>query len=227
MKRQDLFDFLHRNPSIQEAKALAKKLGLKVKKMMKKQEVYKLISEYASKLPEEATSPPASAKRTVQEINEIPFSYGSDKIVLLPVNPHLVYLYWDLSAETFEKLSKAKNVAVRLYDVTFIIFDGKNAHRIFEAGIDLGVCRNYYFHVPMSNADYIAEIGYKNGYDFIPLLRSNLCKTPSDSPSPSNRQRWYIRGKKYVFVGEAFLKPVEHIGGSHGSSFSNLAGDRK
>lgn len=212
VKRQEILNFLEKQPTIQEAKALAKKLGLKVKKRMKKNEVYKLLREHSTKLQELETQF-ESAKQTVTEkIHEIPSSYQSDRLVLLTVNPHLVYLYWDLSQETYEKMIKSGNTVVRLYDVTYVIFDGKNAHRVFEAGVDLGTCRSYYFHVPCANADYVAEIGYKEQERFIPVLRSNFCKTPSDYPSVTSRQRWFIKGKKQIVtIGEVLIQPVERI----------------
>lgn len=212
MKRQELLDLLDKQPSIQEAKALAKKLGLKIKKRMKKSEVYIILREYATTLQEYEDSTEASKPMACERVEELPKSYESDRLILLPVNPHLVYLYWDLSRQTHEKMAKTGNVVVRLYDVTYIIFDGKNAHRVFEAGVDLGICRNYYFHVPCANADYIAEIGYKERENFVPVLRSNLCKTPSDSPSTTSRQRWFVKGKKQVVtMGETLIQPVERI----------------
>jgi len=143
--------------------------------------------------------------------NGLPQSYGSDRLVLLSVNPNLVYVYWDLSSETLSKLSAQKEVLLRLYDVTYIVFDGTNAHRIFEAGVHLSMTRNYYFHVPMANADYLAELGFKAEGKFVPVLRSNVARTPSNTPSTSVRQRWIIKGKRTVKIGEPPLKPVERI----------------
>lgn len=212
MKRQEIFDFLDDQPTIQQAKALAKKLGLKIKKRMKKNEVYKTLRDYASRLEESEEQPKDIKQTVVEKIKQIPTSYNSDRLILLPVNPHLVYLCWDLSQQTYEKMAKTSNTVVRLYDVTYIIFNGNNAHRIFEAGVDLGVCRNYYFHVPCANADYIAEIGYKAQDSFVPVLRSNLCKTPSDSPSSTSKQRWFIKGKKQIVtIGEVLIQPVERM----------------
>ncbi|MEJ5229811.1 MAG: DUF4912 domain-containing protein [Pseudothermotoga sp.] len=208
MKRHELLNFLESQPTIQEVKALAKKLGLKIKKRMKKNEVYKMLKDYALQLQE----PVQNVQPVFEKTEELPASYGTNRLVLLAVNPHLVHLSWDLSNETREKLSKTGNVVVRLYDVTYIIFDGKNAHRIFEAGVDLGSCRNYYFHVPCANADYIAEIGYKTYETFVPVLRSNVCRTPSDSPATTSRQRWIVKGKKQVVtLGETLIQQIERI----------------
>ncbi|AEH51864.1 DUF4912 domain-containing protein [Pseudothermotoga thermarum] len=227
MTRKEILDFLSSQPSIQSAKAFAKKLGLKVKKRMKKQEVYKMLYQYADSLKEEE-KPDFSQPVQQEGVQDIPTSYGSDRLVLLAVNPYLVHVFWDLSFSTYEKLAKTGNVVLRLYDVTFIIFDGTNAHRIFEAGVHLDMCKNYYFKVPMANADYLAELGYKkdNG-EFIPVLRSNICRTPSAFPSSSDRQRWYVRGKpQIVTIGEVLIKPVEKISAVGGSFEETLSGRR-
>lgn len=212
MTREQIEAFLSQNPSIQQAKSFAKKLGLKVKKRMKKSEIIKLLEDFAKSLTsaEETQSGETVREQGVTEV-QLPQSYGSDRLVLLAVNPHWVYAYWDLSSETYSKLASQREVMLRLYDVTFIEFDGTNAHRIFEAGIHLSMTRNYYFHVPAANADYIAELGFKIEGKFVPVLRSNVVHTPSDTPSTSVRQRWIIKGKRTVKIGEPPLKPVERI----------------
>lgn len=218
MTRGELEAFLSQNPTIQQAKSLAKRLGLKIRKRMKKSEVFKLLEDYAKSLKEEEVHREPAQVQTDQRV-ELPQSYGSDRLVLFPVNPHLVFVYWDLSSETYSKLSSHNEVVLRLYDVTYIEFNGTNAHRIFEAGVHLATTRNYYFHVPSANADYLAELGFKVEGKFFPVLRSNVIRTPSDSPSSSVRQRWCIKGKRIVKVGEPLLKPVEriHISSAAGS----------
>lgn len=212
MTWEELQAFLSQNPTIQEAKSLAKKIGLRVKKRMKKNEILKLLEEFARSLRTEAKIAQMQTVTTpILQQPELPVSYESDRIVLLPVNPHLVFVCWDLSKETYSKLSSQPEVVLRLYDVTYINFDGFNAHRIFEAGVHLALTRNYYFHVPSSNADYLAELGFKTGGRFVPILRSNVVRTPSDTPSSSVRQRWYVKGKYAVKIGEPLLKPVERI----------------
>lgn len=212
MTWEELQAFLSQNPTIQEAKSLAKKIGLRVKKRMKKTEILKLLEEFAKSLKTETKFSQEQAMiGQPLKPSELPESYGSDRIVLLPINPHLVFVCWDLSKETYSKLSSQPEVVLRLYDVTYINFDGTNAHRIFEAGVHLATTRNYYFHVPSSNADYLAELGFKVEGKFFPLLRSNVAHTPSDTPSSSVRQRWFTKGKYTVKVGEPLLKPIERI----------------
>lgn len=228
MTREELFNFLSSQPTIQKAKSLARKLGLKVKKRMKKQEVYKLLSDYAElldKSEQKVYSVTSKIQEQVRTVSEIPSFYCSDRLILLAVNPTLVFAFWDLSKSTYDKLAQSGNVILRLYDVTYIEFDGTNAHRIFEAGVHLGMCRNYYFNLPTAGADYLAELGYKTENNFVPVLRSNLCRTPSASPAQTSRQRWYVRGKpQIVTIGESLIKPVEKIYPASWSSESFLSG---
>ncbi|APT71891.1 hypothetical protein BG95_02790 [Thermosipho sp. 1063] len=226
---EKLKNWLREERTIQELKATAKKLGLKVKRMMKKKEVTKLIENYiiqnekikTFERPSSATSATLQEKKETQEPEiDLPKSYNKNRLVLMPVNPNWIHAYWDFNYETLEnikKLPKEYKLVLRVYDVTFIEFNGKNAHRTFEIRLNIDM-KNYYINVPMPNADYLSEIGYitPDG-SFYPLIRSNVCKTPPNSPSNSTRERWLdIRKKrKIVTPSEGILvKEVETIPGS-------------
>jgi len=231
-----LKQWLESGPTIQELKSKAKDLGLKVKRMMKKREVIKLFEKYLKSLEKleemenkSLNSLPSSSSKSSQEeqkppkesIPEIPQTYEKDKLVLMPVNPTWLHVYWDFSQNTKEiikNLPKGTRFVLRIYDVTFIQFNGNNAHRTFEILINLEHQKNYYFNVPMPNADYLAELGFvtKDGR-FMPLLRSNVCRTPSNSPSQSTRERWLdIRKQRKVVTPSdgPVIKEVERIAGS-------------
>jgi len=220
MTKEQILLFLESSPTIQLLKSTAKSLNLRVKKRMKKNEVIKLLLEYANNLQKaqisssqsEITSTTAEAATTRNQ--RLPESYYKDKLMLMPVNPNWVHAYWDFSEATLQTLEKRK-VVIRIHDVTYIIFDGQNSHRTFEIYID-PKWKKYYFNVPSANADYLAEIGYKdeNG-SFVVLMKSNVCRTPANSPSLSSRQRWLIRGKRQVVtIGDFPMKPVEKLVGS-------------
>lgn len=236
---EKLKKWLDSGPTIQELKSKAKDLGLKVKRMMKKREVIKLLENYIKKLEklekmqnETKASSASSAssnlgpsqkdQKTSEELTpEIPKTYEKDKLVLMPVNPNWIHAYWDFSKNTreiLENLPDGSRIFLRIYDVTFIQFNGNNAHRTFEIPINLNIQKNYYFNVPMPNADYLAELGYvtKDGR-FVTLFRSNVCKTPSNSPSQSSRERWMDIRKKRKIVTPSdgpVIKEVERIAGS-------------
>ncbi|SHH46473.1 DUF4912 domain-containing protein [Thermosipho atlanticus] len=236
-KSASLKNWLKSNPTIQELKSKAKKLGLKVKRMMKKREVVKLFEDYIKKLEKfeeielnnksssSSSSPSKPSKdiqRTPQETtSEIPQTYNKDKLVLMPVNPNWIHVYWDFSESTrniLKNLPNGTRTVLRIYDVTFINFKGNNAHRTFEILIDINNQKNYYFNVPMPNADYMSELGYltRDGR-FVPILRSNVCRTPSNSPSQSTRERWLDIRKKRKIVNPSdgpVIKEVERVASS-------------
>ncbi len=233
---QELEKWLNEERTIQELKAKAKELGLTVKKQMTKNDVHKLIERYVERVkavqPEDSTSQrPSSATSAVQvasQVHEkpikeditIPETYNKDRLCAMPVNPNWIHLYWDFSDANreFLKSHQVRKVVLRVYDVTFIEFDGTNAHRTFEINVDINNMKNYYLNVPMPGSHYLAEIGYydqEGKYKFI--LRSNLCKTPVNSPSQSTRERWMDlrKRRRIVMPSGGMLTPVvERISGS-------------
>lgn len=229
-----LKEWLESNPTIQELKNQAKNLGLKVKRMMKKRDVIKLIENYISQAQQiQDLEKPSSVTSQKESLNTqknnndtkediiLPETYNKDKLVLMPVNPNWIHAYWDFSKQTLNTLKNLPNgfrIVLRLYDVTFIEFNGNNAHRTFEISIDINSTRKYYINVPMPNADYLAELGYISpDGEFHSILRSNLCKTPPNSPSSSTRERWLdIRKKRKIVTPSdgVLVKEIETIPGS-------------
>ncbi len=226
MVYEEVLEWLEKNPKIQDLRKRAKELGVRIKKRMKKRDIIKAIREELERRMEESMERPTSTSESKIEEKqvekpELPESYGKDKLVLLPVNPNWIHAYWDFSPQTLrliESLPIGSQVVLRLHDVTFIVFDGNNAHRTFEVGVDVRFTKNYYFNVPTSGADYLLELGYKTPEGkFVPLMRSNVCRVPRNYPSPSTRERWMdlrTRKKRVVVSGQSLVKPVERMAGS-------------
>lgn len=219
MQKEDLLKWLESSPSIQELKKFAKSMGLRVKKAMKKRDVIRIIRERLEECEHvSSTSVPFTTLSSNTHV-ELPKTYNRDKLVLMPVNPHLAFVYWDLSENvrnTLLQKAKEGKAILRLYDVSFVMFNGKNAHRTFEHRLDENTlnAKNFYFHVPSSKAVYLSEMGYLEGEEFVPVLRSNAAKVPSDSPSLSSRERWVdLRSRRrWVSVSRGSLvKPVEKL----------------
>ncbi len=228
MDLRKLKEWLQEERTIQELKNMAKQLDLPVKKQMKKQEVRKLIERYIERAEiavrsDVSSSLPSSG--TFQEVKEqpkkedisLPQTYQKDKLVMMPINPYWYYLYWDFSPSNSTFVQTIGRIVLRVYDVTFIEFDGTNAHRTFEIPLSHGV-RNYYINLPMPGAHYLAEIGY---YDesgqYRSLLRSNLCRGLVNSPSQSTRERWLdLRKHRRIVVPSVGMltQIVERVPGS-------------
>jgi uncharacterized protein len=102
------------------------------------------------------------------------------------VTPRKLLLYWEVSdlpkkiLELFFNLSFESLIPViRIYDVTDIVFNGKNAHHFFEVVIPY---QNGHWFIKglVANRGYVAELGVSlSEREFFPLYRSNSIQTPT------------------------------------------------
>ncbi|MCD6551368.1 DUF4912 domain-containing protein [Thermotoga sp.] len=223
MKRDEILKWLDSNPTIQELKRFAKSLGLRVRKAMRKKEVIRLIREHVENSSvTSASSGTSTSKQKIATDLTLPRTYNKNKLVLMPIDPYVVFSYWDFDRETRnlmgQKAREGKAV-IRLYDVTFIRFNGTNAHRTFEYRLDETTLEagNFYFQVPVPKADYLSEIGYLGEEGrFFPVMRSNVVRAPAVSPSTSSRERWYDlrnRKRRVVLSEGSLVKPIEKLRG--------------
>lgn len=115
----------------------------------------------------------------------LPGGYGETKIVLLPIDPNWVYVYWDIPNEDREKLRQqgGKQLALRVCDVTEIDLDTQGPHSVEFYECD-ELAREWHIPVPMSDRDYLVEIGYiTNGRRWLMLARSLHVRVPPIYPS--------------------------------------------
>jgi hypothetical protein len=224
---------LRGEPRIFELRKIAKKMGISFKRNMKKVELEDRIKrslirhENAGKLSETTSSMPSSNQKVVNPdapiVPVLPDTYKKDKLVALPVNPLWIHIYWDFSEQTLSLVEKLKagekKLLLRIYDVTFIEFDGQNAHQLWEYVIPFKGEKKFYANVNNPNATYISEIGYinENG-EFVTILRSNLVRTPPNSFATKKEEKWLDLSSGYEFskpAGVVLAKPkLKAIGGS-------------
>jgi hypothetical protein len=140
---------------------------------------------------------PQISRPTPIRIEELPLGYGENKIVLQVRDPWWLHAYWEVTAQTFDRLrEKLGNVSaktvLRVYDVSHIIFDGKNAHRFFDLEIS-PQANNWYIDVGGPGRSWIVDLGLRlaNG-EFIKIVRSNPVSTPLDGPSWITDEEWMI-----------------------------------
>ncbi len=120
-----------------------------------------------------------------EELGEFPAGYGKSRIVLLPRDPQWAYSYWDVPESQREELRRqgGEELALRIYDVTSVDVKSQSPHSVQEYVCD-EVAREWYLPVPVSNRDYIAEIGYRcwDGR-WLMLARSTPVRVPPVYPS--------------------------------------------
>jgi hypothetical protein len=132
----------------------------------------------------ESTSVPAVGDLDAG-LPELPEGYADNRIVLLPRDPQWLYCYWDVTNEHKQaaRMRGGLYLCLRLHDVTDVIFDGANAHAMWEQEVH-ELARNWYLHVPSPGRRYCLEIGYRGAEgQWLPLARSNTVPAPVDRPA--------------------------------------------
>ncbi|MBI4684290.1 MAG: DUF4912 domain-containing protein [Nitrospirae bacterium] len=102
--------------------------------------------------------------------------YREDRITLMVVDPWKIFAYWEVKPDTLAKIKGA--LVLRIYDVTGVIFDGKNANISFDIAVHervgdsyIGVRPGRGFFVDIGIIPYIGN--------FITIARSNRVITPA------------------------------------------------
>ncbi|HQP91475.1 MAG TPA: DUF4912 domain-containing protein [Candidatus Omnitrophota bacterium] len=144
---------------------------------------------------------PVHQKSTLAELEhrELPLFYGDDVLVLQIRDPWWAHSYWDVSSKTMDQLRSEYGAGLggghwilRSYDVSYINFDGTNAHRYFDTGVDLDA-RNWYLNFGAPGTSWCVDLGLilPDGR-FVTVLRSNTISLPLDGPSWITDEEWMI-----------------------------------
>lgn len=120
-----------------------------------------------------------------EDLGELPGGYGESRIVLMPRDPQWAYAYWDISNEHKEELRRqgGQQLALRLYDATDLNLEYQAPHSVQEYLCD-ELAREWYLPIPVSDRNYIVEIGYRCGDGrWLVLARSASVRIPPVYPS--------------------------------------------
>jgi hypothetical protein len=145
-----------------------------------------------------ACIPPPSAD-LLRSANDLPASYGSDRLVLLARDPHCLYAYWDLSdarvaAVRADGGSEQLRMVLRTYDVTQIAFDAEPPNRFQDFAVT-GNARSLYAYLGRPASCFVAEVGYlRPDGVFLPLARSLPIWTPRTDQPGAAPGRWMTVG---------------------------------
>ncbi|MBN1823473.1 MAG: DUF4912 domain-containing protein [Endomicrobiales bacterium] len=150
----------------------------------------------------------------------LPKTYGDTKIVILARDPMWFYSYWEVSPDAFGKLRKelgdqtfnSSRWTLRVYDITDIKFNGKNAHRHFDIIIN-PAADNWYVNVGEVNRVWCVDLGIitPDGR-FIVIARSNVLAMPRQGISPITDEQWAMLQQEFEKLLK--LSGVDQIGRS-------------
>ncbi|OQX87996.1 MAG: hypothetical protein B6D55_01535 [Candidatus Omnitrophica bacterium 4484_70.2] len=151
-------------------------------------------------------------KKVFVDNEELPASYNVTNLTLMVRDPYGIHAYWEITPSSIEEVRKKIGEEVercayvlRMYDVTYKIFDGSNANHQFD--IEVGPhTNNWYINLWCDNTSYCGEIGLRTPKgEFFPLARSNYITTPSAGFSPRKDIIWMevkdnVKQPPFVFV---------------------------
>ena len=116
---------------------------------------------------------------------ELPQGYGESRIVLMSRDPQWAYTYWDISNDQKQELRHQGGIrlALRFYDVTNINIASQKPHSLQQYECD-EMSREWYLPVPVSDREYMVEIGYLTGDGrWLLLARSAPARIPPVYPT--------------------------------------------
>ena len=107
---------------------------------------------------------------------------------LAMVSPYRGFAHWRLLTDWIDRTAgrcgdgwNHSRVVLRLYDVSYIEFNGLNAHCVQVHTLD-SICGQMFFHMGASGTRQLAEVGFllQSG-EFIPAARSQVVAFPPDA----------------------------------------------
>lgn len=161
-----------------------KEIKEKAKKVAPKKKTTRVIEKVTKKEPKKiaipkkiiAKIPHKTIPTPVVPAKGLPAEYGEDRITLMVVDPWKLFAYWEVREDTLSRLKGM--LTLKVYDVTGIDFDGKNANTTFDIPAYERVGDSYVGVGP--NREFIVDIGVvlREG-GFITIARSNKVTTPT------------------------------------------------
>jgi hypothetical protein len=132
---------------------------------------------------------------------ELPVGYNEEKIAILSRDPYVAYAYWEATPARIER-DKAwfgwdSKLCVRIYDITGVQFDGRNATGYFDQEVEDRI-GSWYFDVGRPSHSFCADIGLlSSGGRFLTIARSNYITMPRDGVSDVIDEEWMLVDEEF------------------------------
>lgn len=148
---------------------------------------------------------------------ELPQKYDKDIMVAQVRDPWWLYAYWEVRDATYQRLKRelgglfdSARKVLRVYDVSYINFNGLNAHRFFDIEINHDA-KSWYIDTGGPGRSWCVDLGLKlSDGRFIMIVRSNTVMTPLEGPS-------WITDEEWMVPDELFAKLYTSAAGLGGS----------
>jgi hypothetical protein len=111
----------------------------------------------------------------------LPAEYGENEVTLMPVDPHKLFVFWEVRKDTMG--SYEGDLTIRVYDVVGDGFNTADAGSYFDIAAHERVGRRYIDVRPAKK--FIAHIGISHGGIFTAIARSARVSTPCAGVFPA------------------------------------------
>lgn len=147
---------------------------------------------------------PAPQYKAPQDF-QFPYGYGDNRIVIMVRDPWWIFSYWEIMQQKeneirnkiFQEGLRPVKSILRVYDITDIEFNGRNAHNSFDIELT-GLANNWYINVGAPNRSWIVDIGIlADNQEFFLLARSNCVRTPRFGMSDVIDEEWMCLEDEY------------------------------
>ncbi len=145
-----------------------------------------------------------------RDLPDLPAGYGESRIVLMARDPQWGYTYWDVPDDHRQALRNqgGQQLALRLYDVTDLDINSQNPHSLQQYSCD-EMARDWYLPIPVSDREYLTEIGYLTATGgWLLLARSNTVRIPPVYPSDWMDDQFITVDFEENLQGRTFLQLV-------------------
>jgi len=147
-----------------------------------------------------------------------PERYGQTYVSLMEVGACSLFAYWEATREDLARLRRelggSGEIVLRFYDVTYIMFNGENAHTWFDITVDEGAT-SWYVNLCSPGRSLITDLGLRDREgNFVALARSNCVQAPHAWTGEDSRQEWiHVEGdpRKRQRVGAEQFAPGKVI----------------
>lgn len=132
---------------------------------------------------------------------ELSAGYGEEKIELMVRDPYLAYAYWEMTPSRIQRektwFGWNGKLTVRIYDVTGVQFDGRNAVGYFDQEVQ-EIIGSWYFDLGRPTHSFVADIGLLTPEGrFLTLARSNSVTMPRDGVSDVVDEEWMLADEEF------------------------------
>jgi hypothetical protein len=150
---------------------------------------------YTGPVPEQKSAP------TPQPYEELPPGYDEEKIVLMTRDPYVAHAYWEVTPARIERekawLGWNSRLCIRIYDVTGVQFDGRNALGYYDQEV-YERTGSWYFDLGRPTHSFCADLGLLSPEGkFLTLARSNYVTMPRDGVSDVVDEQWMVVDEEF------------------------------